>query len=132
MVWPDLVKVTRKGTGRRMQTNRHSQMKEAKSKRDLRDILSQRREVRGQRNSFPINSPQRRGRKPKKIQIFECFFPGCKKKYHPNIIFYRNHLITNHLRDTLEKHILKEQTKYSIEDQRECPFQPCGFYASFK
>lgn len=107
--------------------------KETKKMGDLRHLLNQRRQVLGDdHGSSIISHHKRRGRRPGEIKIFECFFPNCTKKYHPDIIFFKNHLITKHLKEKIENHIFKYSKDREIQDPRECPFQPCGFYASFK
>ena len=114
---------------------RNGAPKPKKGSEDLRQFLSKKRRKEiddGCNSSTIISYHQRRGRKPRALQIHECFFPGCTKKYHPNIIFFKNHLITSHLREKIENHITEYSKVYKNRDPRECPFQPCGFYASFK
>merc|ERR1711971_1454900 len=80
-----------------------------------------------------LSQRRKRGRKPNKVQIQECFFPDCAKKYHPDIISLKNHLITKHLKKKIENHISKySKNNNETRDSRVCPFKQCGFYAYFR
>ena len=80
-----------------------------------------------------LSQRRKRGRKPNQVQIQECFFPDCAKKYHPDIISLKNHLIIKHLKKKIENHISKySKNNNETRDSRECPFKQCGFYAYFR
>ena len=91
--------------------------------------------------SFPQSSNKRKheesgkdqektAKKPR-VQIYECIFPICSKRFHQNLSSFKMHFVNLHVKKEIEKCIIHYQQEQQLTDQRLCPLEPCGYYAPF-
>ena len=69
-------------------------------------------------------------KKPKVI-IYECIFRECSKRFHQNISSFKMHFVNLHVKKEIEKCIIHYQDEQNLPDRRQCPFEPCGYFAPF-
>ena len=69
-------------------------------------------------------------KKPKVI-IYECIFKECSKRFHQNISSFKMHFVNLHVKKEIEKCIIHYQDEQQLPDRRQCPFEPCGYFAPF-
>ena len=75
--------------------------------------------------------PRARGPVPR-VMIYECCFRNCPKRFHKNITSFKSHFTNHHVKSRIEHCVSEAQRDQEIQDSRECPFEPCGYYAPFR